>query len=409
MAKKSAKKASKKPAVMRKSAASKAATNGKAAKATKRNPIRKAAETASHVPPAFGTAEIKKIRRLLRSNSDDGLMLGVSLLESLGATRADYEAVFTETVMRSILNGWEAESWRAVAEALVPHKALSKLFHKLVEEKSRKRLNSVIDFECLIYARVPTARAGFLATWGDGGKRKKQFIDLVHVPAGSFVMGSPKSEADRKDDENQVKVRITKPFAMSRTVVTHAQWRAVMGTELWRYYEPDETSCGDDFPVVNVNWFQWMFFCQTLTDLERETGRLSATQSYQLPTEAQWEYACRAGTTTAYSFGDDPKGLAAHGWYDDNTGTKAKKVAGRKPNPWGFFDMHGSVNEWCADWYADKLAGGDDPAGPTAGNSRVYRGGDWVFGANFCRSACRLRSDPACPSTIGARIVLVDE
>lgn len=409
MAKKTAKKAARPKAAKRtRAAAGKTAKPGKLGQ-KKRNAGAAAAPASTARAAALGKPEIKKIRSLIRSKTAEGVTLGLSLLESLGATQADYEAVFTETVMRSLLNGWEAESWGAVAKALVPYKAVSKLFHKLVEEKSRQRLKRAIDFECLIHARVPTARAEFLATWGNKGKQKKQFIDLVYVPAGSFVMGSPKSEADRKDNEDQVKVRITKPFAMSRTVVTHAQWRAVMGTELWHYYEPDESSCGDDFPVVNVNWFEWIFFCQTLTDLEREAGQLLATQAYQLPTEAQWEYACRAGTTTAYSFGDDPNGLAAHGWYWENSGRKAHKVAKKKANPWGFFDMHGNVAEWCADWYAAELGGGDDPVGPATGDGRVLRGGNWTDGADFCRSARREFESPWCPSTIGARIVRVDE
>lgn len=121
-------------------------------------------------------------------------------------------------------------------------------------------------------------------------------------------MGSPKNEPGRGFKEDQVEIRITKPFRMSRTVVTQQQWRQVIGTEPWwyeclgnRWWRGDWAS-GDDFPVVIVIWDDAMFFCQTLTALERETGRLTATQSYRLPTDAEWEYACRAGTTTAYSY-----------------------------------------------------------------------------------------------------------
>jgi formylglycine-generating enzyme required for sulfatase activity len=145
---------------------------------------------------------------------------------------------------------------------------------------------------------------------------------------------------------------------------------------------------------VHVNWDDAVLFCETLTGLERETGRLTASQSYRLPTEAEWEYACRAGTTTAYSFGDDPEQLAEYGWFDENSDYKLHPVAQKKPNPWGLFDMHGNVFEWCADWYDATLAGGDDPVGPAAGSSRVNRGGYWYYGASYCRSAFRHLDGP---------------
>ncbi len=339
---------------------------------------------------ALTKADQTKIRKLLRLKTADGVTLGLSLLESLGATTADYDAVFTETVIKSVLNGWVAESWGAVANALVPHGAVSEVFQRLAEERYLKRPRKHSDFGGLLHARVPLARPAFLAAWGDASASAKPFIDLVDIPAGSFTMGSPEDEADRRDNENQVQVRITKPFRMGRTVITQGQWRAVMGTEPWRYEGLEDDQCGDDFPAVYVSWDDAVLFCETLTGLERETGRLTASQSYRLPTEAEWEYACRAGTTTAYSFGDNPKQLDAYGWFDENSDYKRHPVAQKKPNPWGLFDMHGNVFEWCADWYDATLAGGDDPVGPAAGSSRVFRGGDCNNDASNCRSACRL-------------------
>jgi len=346
---------------------------------------------------ALTKADQTKIRKLLRLKTSDGVTLGLSLLESLGATTADYDAVFTETVIKSVLNGWVAESWGAVAKALVPHGAVSDVFQRLAEERFLKRpgkTGKLRDFSGWSQARAATARPAFLSAWGGASASAKPFIDVVDIPAGSFTMGSPKTEQDRGDNENQVPVRITKPFGIGLTVVTQGQWRAVMGSEPWRHEGLEDDQCGDDFPAVYVSWHDAVLFCETLTGLERETGRLTATQSYRLPTEAEWEYACRAGTTTAYSFGDDPEQLGEYGWFGENSGGKLHPVAQKKPNPWGLFDMHGNVWEWCADWYDGTLAGGDDPVGRAAGASRVLRGGDWSLGASFCRSAYRGLYDP---------------
>ena len=207
-------------------------------------------------------------------------------------------------------------------------------------------------------------------------------------------MGSPVNQAERRTSENQVEVRIPKPFRMGRTVVTQRQWRTVMGTELWRCGRLKQNKDGFDFPATYVSWDDAVLFCQTLTDLEREAGRLMATQSYRLPTEAEWEYACRAGATTAYSFGDDPNLLDDYGWDDSNSDGRLHAVAEKKPNPWCLYDMHGNVWEWCGDWYDDTLAAGDDPVGPAAGSDRVLRGGCWDADASSCRSAYRCFDDP---------------
>jgi len=401
-----AKKAAKKNTAPRKSTKSGPAP-GKTAKAQPMKPGVKghaaAAESQAAPIAALTKPEVEKIQGLLKSRTSDGVTLGLSLLESLGATPANCEAVFTETVKRAV--GRIANEWVQGGEAT---KAEYVRYHGLL------------------------VRPAFLSACGDAGKSQKPFIDLVDIPAGSFMMGSPKNEADRGDNENQVQVRITKPFRMGRTVVTKGQWRAVMGTEpSWHmtgYVETEQF--GDDFPAVDVTWHDAVLFCETLTDLERETGRLTASQSYRLPTEAEWEYACRAGTTTVYSFGDDPKQLGKFGWFRGNSGKKlrprgnqAKKlhpVAQKKANPWGLFDMHGNVWEWCSDWRTDLsgsigLAGGDDPQGPTddlqliysnADSLRVYRGGSWGNDASFCRSAYRSYA-PGRTGDFGFRVVVL--
>lgn len=256
----------------------------------------------------------------------------------------------------------------------------------------------------------------------------KPFMEFSKVPAGSFVMGSPTGERGRCEDEQQIKVRITKPFQMGRTPVTQAQWRMVMGTEPWRDEGLGKNQRGDEFPAVYVGWNDAMLFCTTLTARERDTGRLTASQMYRLPTEAEWEYACRAGTTTPYSFGSEAglqpgrdEGLEpgggsawdAYGWDSLNSGERLCPVAKKRCNPWGIYDMHGLVFEWCGDWYTKKLPGGKDPLGPATGSHRVVRGGSWHLPL-FPRSASRgrvavqskLAKSPHRSSTVGFRVVL---
>ena len=337
-----------------------------------------------------------KIQGLLESKTSDGVMLGLSLLESLGATRADYAAVFTETVKKAvsrIVNDWLQGGDATRAEYSRYHTAVLRPVFLAARGHQRTQ------YEFLASTLKVAAAAG----------PKQSFIDLVNIPAGAFTMGSPEDEPDRESDETQVQVRITKPFAIGRTVVTQGQWRAVMGTEPW-YEGLSKNQCGDDFPAVYVSWHDAVLFCETLTDLERDTGRLTATQSYRLPTEAEWEYACRADTTTAYSFGDDPKQLGNYGWYCGSSDLMLQRVAEMKPNPWGLFDMHGNVWEWCADWEDedDGQAGGDDPAGPATGSERVARGGDYHDNASCCRSAYRGMYPPwRRHNSVGFRVVVL--
>ena len=154
-----------------------------------------------------------------------------------------------------------------------------------------------------------------------------------------------------------------------------------------------------DGPATFVSWEDAVDFCRKLTEQEHQSGRLPETWEYRLPTEAQWEYACRAGTTSRYSFGEEESELDHYAWFDENAWDQDEQYAhpvGRKqPNPWGLFDMHGNVWEWCRDWYADKLPGGRDPEVTRKGSYRVFRGGCWYFSAGFCRSANRSRGSPS--------------
>jgi formylglycine-generating enzyme len=218
-------------------------------------------------------------------------------------------------------------------------------------------------------------------------------MTLNKIPAGTFMMGSPESEADRVDDETQHRVTISKPFYMQTTEVTQGQWKAVMSYEPWKGQL--DVNEGPDYPAVYVSWNDAVAYCKKLSEKKGKT--------YRLPTEAEWEYACRAGTKTAWSFGNDEKVLGDYAWYRENAeaiGEKyAHQVAQKKPNAWGLHDMHGNVWEWCHDYYGGdyyKQSPKRDPTGPTRGLSgpkgyhiRVQRGGSWEdrFGARYSRSA----------------------
>jgi formylglycine-generating enzyme required for sulfatase activity len=172
---------------------------------------------------------------------------------------------------------------------------------------------------------------------------------------------------------------------------------------------------GDDLPATWINWEAAMDFCRKLTERERKAGRIPNEWEYTLPTEAQWEWACRAGTETKYSFGDDDSKLGDFAWFDDTSFSlkgNSHPVGQKKPNPWGMHDMHGNVWEWCRDWYADKLPGERDPEGIETGTERVIRGGCvgfWCFqaGESTYRSATRSPLNPSYENQhLGFRVVL---
>ena len=223
-------------------------------------------------------------------------------------------------------------------------------------------------------------------------------LELLPIPAGEFLMGSPEDEVGREEDETQHRVKISRPYWLGKYPVTQGQWEEAMG-ENPSYFK----DAGKDAPVETVSWGDSVEFCQKLNIREGKAGRLPDGYQYSLPTEAEWEYACRAGTSTVFSFGDSlcshqanfdgefPYGDAEEGPFLDST-TPVGKYA---PNAWGLYDMHGNVDEWCHDWFDDYKAGAvTDPVGPTSGSYRVHRGGSWNYYARNCRSAYRLRHVP---------------
>ena len=217
-------------------------------------------------------------------------------------------------------------------------------------------------------------------------------LEFAYIPPGEFWMGSPEDEQGRYSDESpRHRVRLTRGYYMQTTPVTQSQWEAVTGEN-----PSDFKKAGPNAPVENVSW----------EDVQKYIEKLnSRVESYRfrLPTEAEWEYACRAGTETAFCNGPitEPSGrdpnLDKVGWYAKNSGGTTHPVGQKEPNAWGLYDMHGNVWEWCSDWFDEKYyakSPPEDPQGPESGAGRVNRGGAWLNDAGFCRAAYRGRYTP---------------
>ena len=227
-------------------------------------------------------------------------------------------------------------------------------------------------------------------------------MEFVHIPRGTFTMGSSSNELGGENDERRHQVTLTKGIYMQTTEVTQGQWKAVMGGNPSKF-----KNCGDDCPVERVAWYDAQKFIQKL-------NRMEGSNRYRLPNEAEWEYASRAGSTTAFANGDISElkcgydsNLDAMGWYCGNSSVRYRgcfnitkgggskcagthPVAQKQPNAWGLYDMHGNVWEWCQDWYGDYPSGSvTDPNGSPGGSDRVLRGGSWGNGSRRCRSADR--------------------
>ncbi|MDR2450345.1 MAG: formylglycine-generating enzyme family protein [Candidatus Accumulibacter sp.] len=238
----------------------------------------------------------------------------------------------------------------------------------------------------MLLSLLPLALSGiaFSAWAADKTYTNSIHMEFVLIPAGSFLMGADKNFEETSDDETpQHQVTISKPFYLGKYEVTQAQWVAVMRIN------PSKFS-GWSNPVEYISWNNAQIFIERLNLKER-------TDKYRLPTEAEWEYAARAGTTTRYSFGDDADNLGRHAWYDGNSGMKTHPVGQKEANPWGFYDMHGNVWEWVQDWYDEDYYAKSpvrDPSGPSEGSFRVLRGGSWYFDAAGLRSANRFYLSP---------------
>ena len=274
--------------------------------------------------------------------------------------------------------------------------------------------NNAAAWRCLEYLQLPANPY----LWADKsapatGKRFYRAVampaptNLVFIAPGTFRMGSPTNEVDRDNNEGpQTAVTLTKGFWMGRCEVTQGDYLAVMGNNpSWfngvQYEGGDwEVDYGHDLsrPVETVTWFDATAYCAALTQRELASGRIVTNAVYRLPTEAEWEYACRAWTSTRFSYGDDPgyTNLTDYAWYVMDSELTIHPVGRKLPNSWGLYDMHGGVSEWCQDWHGDYFGGmAPDPQGPATGSRRVVRGGDWLTVGGGCRSALRIYADPA--------------
>jgi formylglycine-generating enzyme required for sulfatase activity len=324
---------------------------------------------------ALAAGDYAEVLRLDASNSE-GLTLK---FKALAISRA-LEAGNFEELLRLDPKNREGLALKSKAEAEAKEKA-----------EAISRALAAGDYEAVL--RVDASKLPAEAFLKLPPIKNSIGLELKLLPTGKFTMGSSEG-----GDETAHQGTLTRPFYLGVYEVTQEQYERVMGKNS-SYFE------GALNPVEQVSWEDAVEFCQKLSALPEEQA---AGRVYRLPTEAEWEYACRAGSTTKYSFGDNDSQLEDHAWFGQNSGSKTHPVGEKEPNAWGLYDMHGNVWEWCSDWYGEypRIAV-SDPTGPKEGSLRVSRGGSWTREAALCRSAYRVGNYPSLrTSSLGFRLAL---
>lgn len=297
------------------------------------------------------------------------------------------EGGFVSLIVQAVLPDEADSPWNASV-------CIKEIRYALLANRSSEEILSILDPASQRIAINPGNKAIRIGIQGIHPSAKP--LEMIPIPAGSFVMGSPITEKDRDPNESpQHEVTITKPFYLGKYEVTQAQWEAVLDGN------PSSFQGNPDRPVERVSWDDCQVFIHRLNEM--------GVGQFRLPTEAEWKYACRAGTSTRYYWGDDLFYLEIddYAWYDRNSGGRTHPVGEKKPNPWGLYDMSGNVWEWTQDWFGPyPNYAVVDPTGPTSGAARVGCGGGWSGTADFCRSADRGNGPPDYRNpNIGFRLV----
>jgi len=327
-------------------------------------------------PPADATIATMTISNEADLDSEDGLFSLLSGVTGAPGELEGFRKVEVSEKMKSMVTRHREAANAAKAKAVREATEVKARAVREAAESKAKAEREATEAKAKLTAEMGAGRVGGAMAVPLAGKT---IMTFAFCPAGSFTMGAPSSETGSCSDENQVCVTIRKGFWMAKTEVTQAQWRAVLGSNPSRF-------TGDDLPVENVSWDDTQEFIKKLNG----SGIMPDGWNMALPTEAQWEYACRAGEAGSYSGGS----LDQVAWYGKNSEFHTQAVGTKKPNTWGLHDMHGNVWEWCSDWYSDTLPGGTDPTGPDSGVLRVRRGGSRGDEASFCRAARRYAYYP---------------
>jgi formylglycine-generating enzyme required for sulfatase activity/tRNA A-37 threonylcarbamoyl transferase component Bud32 len=346
---------------------------------------RERAETFERAESLLGEGNAEEALKIVKPISPNRLTTPqkslLTRLEQIGAAEAEFKEMILQAKADGVIDAAEIVALLSKAikcTQLNPNnQKFLKLKDDLLARTGRVPIEMLRSMPAEAISQLPPEIGESLSPWTNSIG-----MQLKLLPTGTFTMGDSEF-----GDATPHQVTLTRPFYLGVYQVTQEQYQRVMCSNPSHFKGPQN-------PVEMVSWDDAVAFCKKLSAFPEEQA---ARRVYRLPTEAEWEYACRAGSNTEYSFSDNDFFLREYAWYDQNSGKQTHPVGGKEPNAWGLYDMHGNVWEWCADWYADDYSTGavSDPTGPQKGSGRVYRGGSWDYGAACCRSAFRNGYNPS--------------